>query len=350
MMYSQCMFDDAPATPAPFDTPTITLPTGLQAFTYPAAAATDTLKTLYVGVDEVGRGALISRVYVAACILPDPAAAATAAAETSPALDFAQLRDSKKIAHKHIAPLSETIKSGAVTYAIAWEDETVIDRINILQATQSAMHKAIGAVLAALPPEQPVHLLVDGNYFNPYYRAGRAVPFTTVEGGDNAFCVIAAASILAKHARDSYIQDDLCVAHPELDVRYALKSNVGYGSARHLDGIRAWGISPWHRRTFGICKSYAVDANAPTLDIAMRDTLAQRDAAEAAAKAPKPKKERAVRMPRARKSAANTTALAALETTITDFMTQIQGEMAALLNAHRASHDSDSDSDRDIDE
>jgi ribonuclease HII len=348
------MFDNAPATPSPFDTPTVTLPSGLQAFTYPTAAAADTPKTLYIGVDEVGRGALISRVYVAACILPDPAAAAAATATTTTPLDFNQLRDSKKIAHKHIAPLAETIKSGAQAYAIAWEDEATIDCINILQATQSAMHKAIAAVLAQLPAEQPVHLLVDGNYFNPFYRGGRAVPFTTVEGGDNAFCVIAAASILAKHARDSYIQDDLCVAHPELDIRYALKSNVGYGSARHLDGIRAWGISPWHRRTFGICKQYSGQHDSdltPTLDIALRDTLAQRDAAEAIAKAPKPKKERAPKPPKEpkaprapRRKAVTPATLAALETTIIDFMAQIQGEIATLLNAHRA-HDSDSDED-----
>jgi len=338
MIYSQCMFDD---TPSPiiytFDTPTKTLSTGLQTFTYPKD--NPNTKTLYIGVDEVGRGALISRVYTAACILPDPEDVPTTT------LDFTQLRDSKKIPHKHIVSLAETIKAGAIAYAIAWEDEATIDRINILQATQSAMHKAITAILSQIPEDQQVHLLIDGNYFNPIMRSGRQIPYTTIEGGDNAFCVIAAASILAKNARDSYIQNDLCVEHPELDMQYALKGNVGYGSSRHLDGIRAYGISPWHRRTFGICKRYVNIADAPPLDISLRAILAQKDAADAAAKAPKPRKVKAPKVktePKVKTRGVITNpTLAGLEATITDFMTQIQDEISAMLSAHYALKEDD---------
>jgi ribonuclease HII len=76
-----------------------------------------------------------------------------------------------------------------------------------------------------------------------------------VEGGDNKYSSIAAASILAKVARDTYI-DELCQQNPELVERYSIDSNKGYGAKKHLDGIKEHGITVWHRRSFGICKEY----------------------------------------------------------------------------------------------
>ena len=76
-----------------------------------------------------------------------------------------------------------------------------------------------------------------------------------VEGGDNTYACIAAASILAKVARDDYIEK-LCDQHPVLDEMYSLRGNKGYGAKKHLDGIREHGITQWHRRSYGICKEF----------------------------------------------------------------------------------------------
>jgi ribonuclease HII len=76
-----------------------------------------------------------------------------------------------------------------------------------------------------------------------------------IEGGDNKYTSIAAASILAKVERDSYIEE-LCIQNPELIEHYGIDSNKGYGSKKHMDGIKQYGITKWHRKTFGICKEY----------------------------------------------------------------------------------------------
>jgi ribonuclease HII len=81
------------------------------------------------------------------------------------------------------------------------------------------------------------------------------IRYELVEGGDNKFTPIAAASILAKVERDKYIEE-LCLENPELAERYGIDSNKGYGSKKHMDGIKQYGITKWHRRTFGICKAY----------------------------------------------------------------------------------------------
>ena len=247
-----------------------------------------------IGVDEAGRGSLISRVYAAAVVLPDP---------VDSYMDFSGIRDSKKFHNKAvIREVAEYIKTHAVAWAVAWEDEKTIDEINILQATQRAMHACCLSVHRTLGEDVVPHLWIDGNYFNPLVVAGGTtqLPHTTVEGGDNMYANIAAASILAKTARDDYLINGLCVMHPELCVRYRIDHNMGYGARRHMDGIRAYGISPWHRRTFGICKVYSSGlGGAPPLDEELRGTLAAADAAAAAPNAPKERKARAPRRPRA---------------------------------------------------
>jgi ribonuclease HII len=105
------------------------------------------------------------------------------------------------------------------------------------------------------------NLLIDGNYFNPLTYLNKQtnktenLPFITIEGGDNKYSAIAAASILAKVERDNYI-DTLCEENPTLSTYYGIDSNKGYGAKRHLDGIKEHGITIWHRRSFGICKNY----------------------------------------------------------------------------------------------
>ena len=214
---------------------------------------------LEIGVDEAGRGPLFGRVYAAAVILPkDPATE----------YDFSQMKDSKKFhSKKKIAHVADYIKQNAVAWAVAYEDEAAIDKMNILQATQSAMHKAIKScieiaekkALDGAPPT--IQLLIDGNYFNSITTYDKvrgkivAMPHVCIEGGDNKYAAIAAASILAKVSRDTYIED-LCAENPELDEKYGILSNKGYGAKKHMDGIRTHGITIWHRRSFGPCKEY----------------------------------------------------------------------------------------------
>jgi ribonuclease HII len=106
------------------------------------------------------------------------------------------------------------------------------------------------------------HLLIDGNYFNAYCTFDKTTKkfvstnHVCVKGGDDTFSSIAAASILAKVARDAYIEE-LCALHPELSERYGIDSNKGYGAKRHLDGISEHGITKWHRKSFGPCKTKA---------------------------------------------------------------------------------------------
>lgn len=220
----------------------------------------DDLNKIEIGVDEAGRGPLFGRVYTGAVILPK-----------DDSFDHFKMKDSKKFTSKaKIEEAAEYIKKNAVAWYVGFEDEKVIDEINILQATQSAMHKSILEVRKqyiqkmnsnAEKKEYSINLLIDGNYFNPINIVNKTtnklqtIPYTCIEGGDNKYTAIAAASILAKVERDKYI-DELCVEHPELIEHYAINSNKGYGAKKHIDGIKAHGITIWHRRSFGICKNY----------------------------------------------------------------------------------------------
>ena len=187
------------------------------------------------GVDEAGRGPLFGRVYAAAVVL-------------NPEMEYDNnmIKDSKKISKKNL-PLAEMyVKNTALDWAVAYSSEQRIDEINILHATQEAMHKALDKLNV-----RPEFLLVDGNYFKPYKNTS----CNCVVKGDDTYYSIAAASILAKTARDKYIEE-LCLENEELDERYGIRTNMGYGARKHIEGIKMYGISKWHRKTFGICKNY----------------------------------------------------------------------------------------------
>lgn len=200
-----------------------------------------------VGIDEVGRGCLFGRVYSAAVILPK---------EIDPDDTFhLEIKDSKKLSKKNRQLLSDYIKYIALDYQITYEDVDTIDKYNILQATYKSMHKSIDNLLI-----QVDSILVDGNNFKPYMYTNsnnewNNIPHKCIINGDNEFISIAAASILAKVARDNYI-DELCTKHPILDKLYDISSNKGYGTKKHLDGIINNGITNLHRKTFGLCKNY----------------------------------------------------------------------------------------------
>ena len=214
----------------------------------------ENISIIEVGIDEAGRGPMFGRVYAGVVVLPK-----------DDSFDHSQMKDSKKFhSKKKIEQVAEYIKENAIAWAVEYEDEQTIDEINILQATQSAMHKGIKTVLTKMPDLHldNILLLVDGNYFKPYTTLNKTktkletIKYKMVEGGDNKYTSIAAASILAKVERDKYI-DELCVLNPELIEHYGIDSNKGYGSKKHMDGIKQHGITKWHRKTFGICKEFA---------------------------------------------------------------------------------------------
>jgi len=208
-----------------------------------------------IGIDEVGRGPMFGRVYTAAVILPKKAP-----------FDHSQMKDSKRFSSKKkIGEVSEYIKKNAIAYAISYESEDVIDKINILQATYSSMHKAVRSILDnhSIVDNDNTMILVDGSNFKPFMNFNKSdgtysqINHKCIEGGDNKYTAIAAASILAKVERDKYIES-LCNEYPHLDEKYDLLSNKGYGTKAHMDGIKEHGITAWHRRTYGICKNYSV--------------------------------------------------------------------------------------------
>ena len=207
--------------------------------------------TFEIGIDEAGRGPLFGRVYVAGVVLPKH-------------MDTTNIRDSKKLSKSKLQTLFADIKKNAIVYHIAFIEADEIDRNNIREAVIKGMHECAREcinklIVLDLPVNQhhtdTFFLCVDGNDFPPYFHDGSRISYETFTGGDNRYASIAAASILAKVARDTYI-DELCQQNPELIERYSIDSNKGYGAKKHLDGIKEHGITIWHRRSFGICKEY----------------------------------------------------------------------------------------------
>ena len=202
-----------------------------------------------IGVDEVGRGPMFGRVYCAAVILPRDK------------FKHKLMKDSKKFtSKKRLMQTAEYIKENCIAYSIAYEDEDIIDKHNILNATHMAMHKAIKNIIdQKINNNQNLMILVDGNNFKPltYFdnksETIKEIDAVCIKGGDNLYSSIAAASILAKVERDNYI-DELCKEYPKLDELYDLSKNKGYGTTKHMQGIREYGITNWHRKSFGICR------------------------------------------------------------------------------------------------
>lgn len=203
-----------------------------------------------IGIDEAGRGPLFGPVVAAAVILPK-----------DNSFDHSKMKDSKKFhSKKKIEEVSNYIKENALFWSVNFQNEKTIDDINILQATQKAMHECIKDIINKNKSDcKKYNLLIDGNYFNTYchsqFNKLEYLPYVLIEGGDNKYSSIAAASILAKVERDKYIEE-LCNEYPYLSENYAINSNKGYGAKKHMDGIKKHGITIWHRRSFGICKMY----------------------------------------------------------------------------------------------
>lgn len=205
-----------------------------------------------VGLDECARGCMFGRTYTAAVIW-NPEFLNSVADNPEYSLLHA-IRDSKKMTARKRKEVSDFIKENCLDYSIQWADEREIDRINILKAVQRCFHTCLDSLNIA-----PDKIFVDGSYFQRY----NYVPYECVEKGDNYYLNIASASIIAKVAHDEYIEE-LCKEQPELVDKYDIANNMGYGTKKHLDGIAKYGITPFHRRTFGCCKGYVPGAGAPS--------------------------------------------------------------------------------------
>jgi ribonuclease HII len=232
---------------------------------------------LEIGLDEAGRGPLFGRVFIGGVVLPFPEEGAV------DGFHYEWMKDSKKFySHRKRAEVAAYIRENAVAYHVAHVEAEEIDRINILQAVLKGMHECVRVISGKLEEkghqglwkeEEGMFLLVDGNRFEPVMQwngdTGRyEIPdFVTVEGGDNAYCSIAAASILAKTAHDEYIME-MCRDYPELESRYGLLKGMGYATKPHLEGIRKYGVSQWHRRTFGeTCRNAVLCPVGSSLDV-----------------------------------------------------------------------------------
>ena len=175
------------------------------------------------GCDEAGRGCLAGSVYAAAVILPRD-------------YDNPLLNDSKQLSPRLRYQLREQIQQDALAWAVGIVTAEEIDRINILKASLLAMHRALDLLKV-----RPEAIIADGNRFAPYHD----LPYTTIVKGDGKYQAIAAASILAKTYRDDYMEQ----LHEEYPM-YDWKSNKGYPTRKHREGIRRFGISPYHRKSY----------------------------------------------------------------------------------------------------
>ena len=175
------------------------------------------------GTDEAGRGCLAGPVVAAAVILPD---------------DFSHplLNDSKLLSEKQRNILKPVIEQNAVAYAVCFLDAETIDKINILQASILAMQKAI--LKLSVKPE---FIVVDGNKFHPL----NGIPHKTIIKGDAKFMNIAAASVLAKTYRDTFMEK-IATEFP----KYAWHKNKGYPTKEHRNAIKLYGTTKYHRMTF----------------------------------------------------------------------------------------------------
>lgn len=177
------------------------------------------------GCDEAGRGCLAGSVYAAAVILP-------------PDYQNELLNDSKKLTAKKRYALREKIERDAIAWAVGIVTPEEIDKINILNASFLAMHRALDQLKV-----RPEAVIVDGNRFKPY----QDLPSTTIVKGDGKYLSIAAASILAKTYRDDYMLS-LAEEYPQYD----WQSNMGYPTKKHRQAIREHGITPYHRKSYNL--------------------------------------------------------------------------------------------------
>ena len=193
------------------------------------------MNKLIAGVDEAGRGSFLGRVY-AGCVIWD--------SENQ----HKWLKDSKKLTKSQRFEMRDYIIDNCITWGIGYSDSEYIDKYGIVKATMNAMHKSIEAIGMEVD-----HLYIDGNFYKP---ADNNPMFTCFVKGDSLHKCISAASILAKTFHDDHISD-LCTKCEELDNKYNLLSNMGYGTPNHINGLKKYGSSKYHRQSF--IKKYSIN-------------------------------------------------------------------------------------------
>ena len=203
-----------------------------------------------VGLDEAGRGCLFGPVCIAGVIWlkEDP--------EYIYRNKQIEVKDSKKCSEKYRNECFTYITNNSVDYSIHLLDNNCVDENNILKCSINGMHMC----LDSLSNKNKIDtILVDGNSFITYYSTGSDdfIHHKCIINGDNTYKSIAAASILAKTYRDNYIIK-LVDDNPELE-KYGIKKNKGYGTKEHMEAIKKYGITKWHRKTFSPCNKYLDD-------------------------------------------------------------------------------------------
>jgi ribonuclease HII len=187
-----------------------------------------------IGIDEAGRGPLIGRVYAGAVIWPIN-------------LESNLIKDSKKLTKNKRKKAFDWIKDNIPLWAVGYAEHYEIDELNILEATKLAMQRALDNLNVNV---NNYTLIIDGY---GWYKKFPDYKVHSIVNGDDKFYSIASASIIAKEYHDNYIKD-LCKDNPDLDTKYDLLNNMGYGTKKHMTGITNYGISNYHRKSFRPCK------------------------------------------------------------------------------------------------
>lgn len=205
-----------------------------------------------IGVDEVGRGALFGRAYIAAVVLPPPETITPAQLAI-----FHEIRDSKKITTTaKMDRLANFVRETCPYWSVQFQESGQVDELNIKEAVLVAMRNGITDIMLSQPQILPEswNILADGIEFTkfkhtPTNGVQHDIQVKAIDKGDNRYIAIACASILAKSTRDTYVID-MCKLHPHLSEWYGLHSNMGYGTQLHMSGITQHGVTEWHRRSF----------------------------------------------------------------------------------------------------
>ncbi len=200
---------------------------------------------LEAGIDESNRGGLIGDVVSACVVLKKP--------ETDDEINiYNDIKDSKKLSKKKRRFLAEYIKINAITYGIGIATVDEINENNILNATLKAMFRATDQAYKKFKFDK---ILIDGPYYNGYIPSGEnseILPHICINKGDTLYTCIAAASILAK---EQHTDNIIKLVNDNIDLnKYDLLNNQGYGTKKHLDAIKQYGITKWHRKTYKCCK------------------------------------------------------------------------------------------------
>jgi ribonuclease HII len=192
--------------------------------------------SIEIGIDEAGRGCLIGPVCVSGVIMGD--------IESNP--PPYQIRDSKKCSPKIRNILREYIENHSIAYTVQLIDSDVVDKLNILNATLKGMTQCVDDIRKQIDIDR---ILVDGNQFNIYMTEDfEPIEHICIPKGDDKYINIAAASILAKEYHDDYIKN-LVNENSQLQ-NYNLLKNKGYGTKDHMNAIKEYGSTKWHRKSF----------------------------------------------------------------------------------------------------